>query len=33
MEQGDEGGGGKKPEKHEEPVFANETSLPEAELT
>ena len=33
MEQGDEGCGGTKPENHEEPVFANETSLPEAELT
>ena len=33
MEQGDEDCGDTKPEKHEEPVFANETSLPEAELT
>ena len=33
MEQGDEAGGGKKPENHERPVFANERSLPEVELT
>jgi len=32
MEQGDEACGGGEPENHEEPVFANETSLPEVEL-
>jgi hypothetical protein len=33
MEQGDEAGGGSEPENHEGPVFANERSLPEVELT
>src|SRR5580704_16067532 len=33
VEQGDEAGGGGKPENHEGPVFANERRLPHLELT